>query len=182
MPLSLPPNALDLRHLAREGGVIGGLAPVATFQRLCEGASAEGGLPIRWEGRAEWRPVAGGGEQLWLHLSAEGHAPQVCQRCLSPFWQPVALDRWFRFVADEAAAETEDEDSEEDVLAFVPRFDLCGLLEDELLLALPLVPMHEPDCPEPVQLSAGDLSAALEEPEREHPFAALAALKAKRPT
>ncbi|MEY2684632.1 MAG: hypothetical protein RJA09_1776, partial [Pseudomonadota bacterium] len=146
MPLSQPPHALDLRHLARDGVLLEGLTPVTAFARLSAGGG-EGGGGIRWTARAELRSVVGGADQLWLHLCAEGHAPQVCQRCLSPFWQPVALERWFRFVSDEATAEAEDEDSEEDVLAFVPRFDLGALLEDELLLALPLVPMHEPDCP-----------------------------------
>lgn len=179
MPLFLPPTALDLRQLAREGGALAGQAPAAAFERLTEGGTAEGGLLVRWTASAEWRPVVGGADQLWLRLTADGHVPQVCQRCLSPFWQPVALERWFRFVADEATAEAQDEDSEEDVLAFVPRFDLQSLVEDELLLALPLVPMHEPDCPEPVQLTAGDLPEAAE-PKKQNPFAALATLKTKR--
>ena len=35
-----------------------------------------------------------------------------------------------------------------------PQFDLLAVLEDELLMALPLVPMHE-QCPTAPVLSAG---------------------------
>jgi uncharacterized protein len=87
----------------------------------------------------------------------------------------VEVDRWFRFVADEATADAEDEESEEDVLVMEPRFDLHSLIEDELLLALPLIPMHDV-CPEPVRMSAGELPEPAET-EKPHPFAALAALR-----
>jgi uncharacterized protein len=47
------------------------------------------------------------------------------------------------------------------------------LLEDELLLSLPLVPMHV-DCPVPLPPAVADQPAEEGAP---HPFAALAALK-----
>jgi uncharacterized protein len=181
MPLSAPPTALDLRPLARDGAALEGTTPTATFERLSEGVSLVGSAQVRWRAQPEWRPVTGGADQLWLHVVADGDAPQVCQRCLSPFWQPVQVDRWFRFVVDESTAETEDEDADEDVLAFAPRFDLRSLLEDELLLALPLVPMHEPGCPEPLQPLAEGVDNGVPQA-RQNPFAALAGLKARRAT
>jgi len=48
------------------------------------------------------------------------------------------------------------------------------LLEDELLLALPLVPRHDV-CPEPLARAFRDAADVAEA--AEHPFAALAALK-----
>ena len=64
-----------------------------------------------------------------------------------------------------------DAESEDDVLAISRSLDVPELLEDELLLALPLVPRHEV-CPEPLPVPE-------EAPEEKapHPFAALAALK-----
>ena len=58
------------------------------------------------------------------------------------------------------------------MLVFSKELDLHELVEDELLLDLPLVPRHEV-CPEALTTSFE------EEPEapREHPFAALAGLK-----
>jgi uncharacterized protein len=64
-----------------------------------------------------------------------------------------------------------DADSEDDVLAIEPDFDLLHLLEDEMLLALPLVPRHEL-CPEPLPLPPDAPDAP-----RESPFAVLSKLK-----
>ena len=124
------------------------------------------------------RRLEGGEPEVWLHLQASAELPQTCQRCLSPYAQPVEVDRWFRFVADEAVALAEDEACEEDLLALEPRFDLAALIEDELLLALPLVPMHEV-CPVPVRMSAGELPDLPEE-KKPNPFAALGALKGRK--
>jgi uncharacterized protein len=82
--------------------------------------------------------------------------------------QTVTIDRWFRLVADEATALAQDDDSEEDLLALSASFDAVGLLEDELLLALPLILQH-PDCQPPTSPALVD--------DLPHPFAALAALK-----
>jgi uncharacterized protein len=175
------PTALDLRALAHRAVPETGAAPLSAFERLSEGAPLPGAplSPVRWTARAEWRePVAalagtpGAQPQLWLHLLLQAEVPQTCQRCLGAYAQPVEVDRWFRFVADEAAADAQDDDSEEDLLVLEPRFDLAALIEDELLLALPLVPMHEV-CPQPLRMHAGELP----EEDAPHPFAALARLK-----
>ncbi len=185
------PTAIDLRACAQKAETLSGQAPLAAFERLAEGLPGLAAelAPVRWSARPEWReplgeltPEAGRGvapqPQLWLHLQASAEVPQVCQRCLSPYAQPVEVDRWFRFVASEAAALVEDEDCEEDLLVLEPRFDLAALVEDELLLDLPLVPMHE-QCPEPVRMSAGELPEAAVPAEKPNPFAALAALKGR---
>ena len=186
-PATLP-TAIDLRACAQKAETLSGQAQLAAFERLAEGLPelATGIAPVRWSARAEWReplgeltPEASRGvvpqPQLWLHLQASAEVPQVCQRCLLSYAQPVEVDRWFRFVASEAAALAEDEECEEDLLVLEPRFDLAALIEDELLLELPLVPMHE-QCPEPVRMSAGELAESVEQ-EKPNPFAALAALK-----
>ena len=116
---------------------------------------------------------------VWLHLQAQLTLPLTCQRCLGPVATPLVVDRWFRFVADETTAAAEDEDSEEDVLALEPRPSLLELIEDELLMELPLVPMHEV-CPEsPAALAGAADVPADEAPEsmRPNPFAGLARLK-----
>ena len=77
------------------------------------------------------------------------------------------------FAADEATAQLLDEDSDVDVLVSSRQFDLVALIEDELLMDMPIVPMHA-QCPVPVVLQAGEVQAPAERP---NPFAALAALK-----
>ena len=77
----------------------------------------------------------------------------------------------------EAEAEAQDDDAEEDLLVLEPQFDLLALLEDELLMAFPLVPMHE-QCPSPPSFQAGEAELPPEDA-KPHPFAALAQLKKK---
>ena len=63
------------------------------------------------------------------------------------------------------------------MLVLTRALDLHELVEDELILALPLVPRHDA-CPQPLAAPA-----TAEEPlaERPNPFAALAALKRGEP-
>ena len=96
--------------------------------------------------------------------------------CLHPVQTQLTVDRDFRFVADEAAALAEDDVVEEDLLVLSSEFDLLTLLEDELLMALPLVPMHDTCESEHMPTSNAENAAAQEKP---NPFAALAALKRK---
>ena len=56
------------------------------------------------------------------------------------------IEKALRFVHGEDAAAELDADSDDDVLASSRSLDLRALIEDELLLALPLVPRHEA-CP-----------------------------------
>jgi uncharacterized protein len=57
-----------------------------------------------------------------------------------------------------------------------PQFDLLAVLEDELLMALPLVPMHD-ECPVAPVLQAGEDDLADEASEKPNPFALLSQLK-----
>ena len=79
------------------------------------------------------------------------------------------------FVDGEDAAAALDAESEDDVLALTPALDLEALIEDELLLALPLVPRHERL---PRAACRARSSMKTPQPRRaDNPFAALAALK-----
>jgi uncharacterized protein len=60
-----------------------------------------------------------------------------------------------------------------------PQFDLLAVLEDELLMALPLVPMHE-QCPVAPKLSSGDEGMEGSEAGKPNPFAVLAQLKGQK--
>lgn len=170
-----------------------GHAPLSAFARVDEDlpeltgpAIDPEGRVVAWRAQAEWRQrgpqltgVAGaqGAPDLWLRLTLEARVPQTCQRCLQPYAQSVEVDRWFRFVKDEATALAEDDEAEEDLLVLEPRFDLTALVEDELLMALPLVPMHDV-CPQPL-LSGPATNEPAPREERPNPFAALATLKAR---
>ena len=108
----------------------------------------------------------------------QARLPLQCQRCLGSVETEVAVQRSLRFVSGENQAAALDADSEDDVLALSRAFDLRDLIEDELILALPLVPVHG-SCPEPLVAPADD--PAFEQPARPNPFASLAALKSAKP-
>lgn len=173
-------QALDVRQLARSAEVFSGTLRLADLPRWQMDAPEwspsvdQAPLSLAWRVRAEVRALTGGGEQVWLHLAFTGQVPQVCQRCLSVYLQTLEVDRWFRFVADEATAEAEDDEAEEDLLVWTPRFNLQELIEDEVFLALPLVPMHDV-CPQALPTEAVDED--FEQAERPNPFASLSALK-----
>jgi uncharacterized protein len=185
-------RALDVPALARAAAAIDGQAPLVGFPRLAAdlfGAADSGPAgAVAWSASGALRPVRGGEPEVWLHLRAQAEVPLMCQRCLGPVVLPMEVDRRIRFVRDEAEAERLDEESEDDVLAARGRIDLLELLEDELILALPLVPRHE-SCPQPVQprdrlpaaaaLAAADVATDVAaEP---HPFAVLAKLRSGKP-
>ncbi|HEX7639285.1 MAG TPA: DUF177 domain-containing protein, partial [Burkholderiaceae bacterium] len=138
-------------------------------------AAGEPQRRVRW--RAAGSCVTVGGEaQTWLGLLVEADVVLQCQRCLQPVAEQVHVDRRFRFVADEATAAALDDESEDDVLELPRALDLRELVEDELLLALPLVPRHEV-CPEQLPRSFGDIEEVDEAERAANPFAALAALR-----
>lgn len=154
--------------------------PLSLFARLAEESFVPEGLPpstlVSWSAQAELRQGTGTQAEPWLHLQAAAAIPLCCQRCLQPVEVGLDVDRWFRFVADEASAEAQDDECEEDVLALDPRPSLRELVEDELLMAVPLVPMHG-SCPQlPPQLLREDAGDNMTE-SRPNPFAALTSLK-----
>lgn len=169
-------SRLDVSAFAKVGGRLEGEWPLAQFERLRDlsmpGASSELPTAVSWSARGEKRAARSGEAQVWLHVRAEATLPLECQRCLSAVSVALSAERSFLFVHGEDAAAQLDASSEDDVLALTRALDLPELIEDELLLSLPIVPRHDV-CPEPLQLAA-DLPAAEPEPS---PFAALASLK-----
>jgi uncharacterized protein len=127
---------------------------------------------VRWQAVGSHRRV-GGEDQVWMHLLAGADVVLQCQRCLLPLTQAVHVDRHFRFVADEDTAAVLDDEIEDEVLVLAKSLNLRDLVEDEMLLALPLVPRHDV-CPEAVPLQFGDVEAV---EEKANPFASLAALR-----
>jgi uncharacterized protein len=166
------PRRLDVAAAAAGAVALSGRWPLSALARLAVDAVAAVDEPVAWSGRFEQRRVHGGAPQVWLHLQAQARVALECQRCLQPVLMALDVDRAFRFAHDEDEAAALDADSEEDVLALSRAFDLRELVEDELLLALPILPKHE-QCPAPLAAAAD----VMEDVVPAHPFAALAALK-----
>lgn len=164
---------LDVRRFAEEGASLSGAETVSVYPRLlAETQGRSAAAPLSWSASGELRHPGHVQPEIWLHLRAQATLALTCQRCLGPVDVPLQVQRSFRFAADEALAAAQDERCEEDVLVLSRSFDLVELVEDELLMELPLVPRHE-SCPVPVKLEVADEDFDGAEATRENPFAVL---------
>ena len=176
-----PHDALRLDVAAFIGGAepLAGTWSGASLQRLAglQTPPQDTPLPdVPWQAQGERLAVTGTEAQLWLGLQAQATVWLTCQRCLQPFAVPLHIDQRIRFVRGEAEAEALDAEIEDDVLALSKSLNLRDLVEDELLLALPIVPRHDA-CPQPLPVPLGSDAVPDDVPERAHPFAALQRLK-----
>lgn len=170
---------LNIEGFANASGHLGGDQRLGYFERLMQETQGLGAqMPVAYSARGEVRHAEAPGEEIWLHLSAQAVMPLTCQRCLGPVDMAVTFERSFRFVDNEALAATLDEESEEDVLVSSRDFNVLDLVEDELLMAQPTVPMHEA-CPVQPKMHVADANFPAEPIEKPNPFAALEQLKKK---
>ena len=160
---------------------ISGEELLQNYERLAQELQAPApDLTLKWQATGESRTAVDGSVRPAIHLQVQANVPLTCQRCMEAVHTPIDVDRHFIFVPDEATAAAMDDDSEDDVLEMSTDFNLLGLIEDEVLMALPLVPRHDV-CPTGVVQSAqtDDFNDVAEE--KPNPFAALAALKSQKP-
>ncbi|MDM0018608.1 YceD family protein [Variovorax saccharolyticus] len=180
MTKEFAPGRLDVNGFAEAAATLSGSDPLSAFERLsAELAEPAADATVAWQAAGQSRSGADDVPVSWLHLDAQATVPLICQRCLLPVDVELKVDRWFRFAPDEDTAALEDEESEEDVLVASRDFDLRVLVEDELLMEIPVTPRHE-TCPEPTRLSAADPDFDQAEAARPNPFAVLGALRSDK--
>ncbi len=167
-PMSMPPDRpLDAIGLARSAAQVEREFEVAGFARLRDrlaeptgtvSARAEFGLQGRW-------PV--------VRLAVAADVVLTCQRCLGRDAAYAFLRGIELVFADEDAPELPD--GHEAVGGDPRELDLAALVEDELLLELPIIPQHEAG--EACELPATEAGLAGESkpeaPEMRRPFAGL---------
>ena len=179
--------ALDVAAFCRDAAQLQGQWPLEELPRLAESALRDHDgptvAPVAWRAAGSMQPVRGGAAQCRLDLDVSAAVRLECQRCLQPMVVPLRVERRFHFVHGEDEAARLDEQMEDDVLALTPRLDLRTLIEDELLLALPLVPRHEAcaDLPAAIRTHEDRPGEAAPAADGSHPFAALAALRRAKP-
>jgi len=168
---------LDVAAFAQARGLLEGRDLLSSYERVTLDLPAfDADLTVAWQARGQLRGAADGSVRPALHLIVSAALPLICQRCLGPVQVPVHVDVHFIFMPDEQSAALLDDASPDDVLALTDALDLHALIEDELLLAQPLVARHE-QCPHLPRLSAQDAGFDAAGQDQPHPFAALAALK-----
>lgn len=111
--------------------------------------------------------------------------PIECQRCLETMEFPVSLDIRLALVKSRESAQQLPENYDPLLVSQDIEISVESIIEDELILALPQVAMHEiKDCPKGESFrNTGDGAAENgAAPQRENPFAMLAQLKTSQST
>ena len=156
---------VDALELAQSGKSVSGTFPLASLGRLHDQVSSlDATLSYELSGQVDSEGNPG------LHCRVRGTLQLTCQRCLQPLTWELDLASDLILVGSEAElAEGKDDPEAPDRLLVEKEMDVQALIEDEVLLGMPLVPRH----PE------GQCQAAHTGTRRdgEHPFAVLARLR-----
>jgi uncharacterized protein len=162
---------IDSLEFARAGRCLSGVVAVAALQRLMDVLASDQG-DLAWSVCGELAFDNAGQRQSWLVVSVRGELRLVCQRCLKPVSWLLDVENRLLLVPpgrewpDESLVGFGDGSDVDPVEALVDQV-LLNLVEDEVLLALPIAPRHE-SCEVPVH-DDGRMAAS--------PFARLAGLK-----
>lgn len=163
------PLVLDAWRMVATGRRFEGLLPLVGFKRLSSSLiEAEGDCHYVVEfGRDDM-----GQRFVDLHLQAQ--LPLLCQRTLERFFYPVDITQRLGLIRDEAEEAALLPDVEAVLVDDHGSLNPADLIEDELILAIPVVPIN-PDS----EAIEAEWPADIEEIEEEtpNPFAALSALK-----
>jgi uncharacterized protein len=157
---------IDSLEFAREGRHIAGEVAVVNLGRLHDQLAETAGT-LQYD-------LAGGIDprgRPQLRLAVRGSLQLRCQRCLGALAEPldVASDL---LLGDEEQAAADAEEGEPDWIVASRTLDVWSLVEDEVLLALPLAPRHDE--------GVCETSVAGARQEKTSPFAALASLRRPR--
>jgi uncharacterized protein len=165
------PERLDLLATADAGRVLTGRIPLASLERVVPLlGSSDGELAVRLELGKDpdgTRYLAG---------TLRGAVTLQCQRCLEPLTLPLALEFRLGIVRSYEAARSLHARYEPLIVDAEPT-RIAEIVADEVLLALPQVPVHDENA------QCNDYVKAYSSPEhstRENPFAVLAGLKRKQ--
>ncbi|MDP3845428.1 MAG: YceD family protein [Pseudomonas sp.] len=165
----IPPH-VDPRKLADRGATLEGEVSLASLLRLCDPlADNSGSVRAKFSfGRDEQKAVV-------IRSRIDVEVKMVCQRCLELVALPIHSECEYAVVKEGTAIELQPKGYDVLEMGEEP-LDLLALVEDELLLALPIVPTHNTNfCQQPAGLDEPESSE--DEVTRSNPFSVLAQLK-----
>jgi len=166
------PETIKPQSLVDTGGHVGGITALAKMKRLTA-------LLANTAGTVETQLDFGRDAQgiRFVRGSIKTELPLTCQRCLETVYYPVEHNLSLGMIISEEQADRLPEGYEPLVIDS-QTLSLTALVEDELLLALPIVALHtDNECS--AGIATGDSSELEAAAEKPHPFAALAELKGK---
>ena len=168
LPLSVDPVKTALKRLDYEG-----VYPQSVLTRVAEatdGVLSDAQVTLSFEIDEQKLTVIKGQAEVTVRL--------ICQRCNKTYEDTVHVTFCYSPVANDAQVEALPEIYEPVEFNEFGEIDLLGLVEDEFILALPHVPVHEPEHCEvsTAEMVFGELPPEADKP---NPFAVLASLKRK---
>jgi uncharacterized protein len=163
------PDVVDPWRMVSARRVFEGRVALASMPRLVDSLADAGG-------ECDYQVEFGRDEFgfAFVELRAEAGLPLVCQRTLERFEQPVRIEQRLGLIRDEREEAALPPGYEPLLLAEDARLHPVELIEDELILAIPVVPVKPGT--EAVE-AHWEASAEDMQDERPNPFAALSALK-----
>lgn len=165
------PESVDAWRMVSARRSFQGVLPVAALRRLGEALAGS-------EGTAQYELDFGRDDLGTAYLDVRVQAPLtlICQRTLEPFVFPVTLDSRLGLIRTEREESALPPGVEPLLVADDGKLSLADVIEDELLLALPLVPIN-PDSVLPEEVVAPEPEASSGEGRSDNPFAILRELK-----
>ncbi len=159
---------IDPHVAARQARHMQGSIAVAKFERLVDALQRDKG-----DAFVDIQFRLGDGGRIEFDLAVKAELIAQCQRCLGDVAYSVSSQRQMAVLADESEIDRLPADLEP-VIVEEKLLNLIPVIEDELILSLPIVMKHDV-CQPAVELAPKDDL----DKERENPFAVLQQLKAK---
>ena len=162
------PAVVDAWRMVSAKRLFEGSLPLSAFARL------RGSL-VDAEGEVRYALEFGrdAGNQAFVEVRADAELPLLCQRTLERYLHRVRLVQQLGLLTSEAQESALPEHMEPLLVPESGELQPADLVEDELILALPVVPMN-PDSTLP------DAYRHEEEDDKQNPFGVLSALKDKQ--
>jgi uncharacterized protein len=161
------PDRVEIARQVQARRIYEGELPLASMHRLCGSLAAKDGV-------ARYNVEFGkdGFGISFMALRVEAELPLTCQRTLDVFRYPVSIDQRLGVIALESD-ESGLPEGYEPLLAPEGELSIADVIEDELILALPVVPLKPG---EPLEWNDPLSDDEIEEP-KPNPFAVLGTLK-----
>ena len=167
------PKEIDPFRFAHNGLRLSGQIPLSSMPRLAESLVTDEGMvdvDLLFDIDETGLPFMEGRFKTSIQL--------ICERCMSPMTLDLDVPALLGIIRHEGKIEGLAEQYEPWIIDDAKHVDPVHMVEDELILALPIVPKHENAClPEDVWQS-GEQEKEADKPAS--PFAVLAALKDKK--
>lgn len=162
------PEMLDVWRMVAARRSFEGSAPLSTFTRL-QGLLADAQGDVGFALQFDSEPLH---KQPYVELRVDAVLPLECQRSLQRFLLPVRIEQRLGLIRDEADESALPPEYEALLVPEDGMLRLLDLVEDELVLAVPAVPVD----PDSAQVQS-EWPASEQELAKANPFAELAALK-----